>query len=154
MKKPVVFFGCSMRGGHANISREKLAIIPSIIEELGCELVSKHQTVEGIIKKENFFTKSQIHDRDYEWLLDSDLGIFEISNPSLGVGAEISDMVHNKKPVLCVYNSNSTNDNDVSAYVLGKQGSKFTDSLFECINYSTFEELRIIIREFFSRVPK
>jgi hypothetical protein len=153
MEKPIIFFGCSMRGGHVNVSRKKLAIIPSMIEELGFRLASRHQTEEGVLEKENLLTKTQIHDRDYEWLLDSDLGIFEISNPSLGVGAEIADMVHNKKPVLCVYDAGiNANEDSISAYILGKQGSRFIDSLIEHSAYSTQEELKLIIQGFILRV--
>ncbi|MDD4409741.1 MAG: hypothetical protein PHW52_03780 [Candidatus Pacebacteria bacterium] len=152
MEKLTVFFGCSMRGSHSNVSCEELARIPSIIEGLGYGLASKHQTEEGIIGRENLLAKTDIHDRDYEWLLSSDSGVFEISNPSLGVGAEISDMVHDGKPVLCVYKDNDVDGDDISAYVLGKQGSRFISSIVECRSYSTFEDLKMIIQEFLARV--
>lgn len=144
-----IFFGCSMRGSHDCVSHEELALIPDIIESLGCDLVSRHQTETGILEKEDLLTRTQIHDRDYEWLLGSDLGIFEISNPSLGVGAEISDMVHSGKPVLCIYrNVDNIDSNNISAYILGKQGSRFISSRFECHPYSTIEELTMIIKDF------
>lgn len=102
-----VFFGCSMRGGHDAVSKEELAKFPSIIEELGYDLASKHQTQEGIIQRENEQTKTYIHDRDYKWEIESDIGIFEISNASLGVGGEISDMTYLGKPVLCLFKKKS-----------------------------------------------
>ena len=149
-KKAVIFFGCSMRGGHSIVNCEELAEIPMIIEELGFELVSKHQTGKDVLRKENLLTKTEIHDRDYNWLLKSHYGVFEISNPSLGVGSEISDMVHNNKPVLCVFKKGL--EQQVSAYILGKQGSKFFKNVsFECHPYDSLEELRSIIRDFIHR---
>lgn len=81
-----IFFGCSMRGGYANASREELVKLRNSIEELGLELVSRHQLKEGIFEEENKLASEEIHDRDYNWLREADAGIFEISNPSLGTG--------------------------------------------------------------------
>ena len=97
-----VFFGCSMRGGYGSVSKSDLAKIPDIIEGLGYELASRHQTGEWK-QSEASQTKTGIHDRDYTWEIESDCGVFEISNPSLGVGGEISDMIGLKKPVLCLF---------------------------------------------------
>jgi nucleoside 2-deoxyribosyltransferase len=45
----------------------------------------------------------EIHNRDIEWLLSSDLLIAEVSTPSLGVGYEIGRALENKKKILCLY---------------------------------------------------
>lgn len=141
-----VFFGCSMRGGQSNVSREDLAIFPLIIEELGYEVASKHQTEAGIIEEENKKSKTYIHDRDYKWLMESDLGIFEISNASLGVGGEISDMANLNKPVLCIFKAGM--NINVSAYIQGKQGSKYVKAAFECRAYESADEAKNIIKQF------
>jgi hypothetical protein len=141
-----VFFGCSMRGGHGNVSRDDLARIPDIIEGLGHELASRHQTRPGIIEEEDRLEKAVIHDRDYGWETESDVGIFEVSNPSLGVGGEISDMVHLGKPVLCLFKRGL--ERSVSNYIQGKQGSRHLETPFECYAYASLEELREMIREF------
>ncbi len=141
-----IFFGCSMRGGHNIVTREDLSKFPEIIEELGHELASKHQTKEGVIEEENKLTKNKIHDRDYKWAIESDIGIFEISNPSLGVGAEISDMIHLGKPVLCLFKKGL--EDTVSAYVLGKKDSKYINTFFQCYAYESFEEVKEIIKAF------
>lgn len=145
-KKVLVFFGCSMRGGHEVVSKEELAKFPEIIEELGCVLASKHQTEEGIIAKEDKLDTTNIHDRDYEWEMESDVGVFEISNGSIGTGEEISDMVCLGKPVLCLYKKEF--ENDVSAYGRGKQGSKYVKTPFECHSYSNLTEAKNIIALF------
>jgi hypothetical protein len=141
-----VFFGCSMLGGHDRVSRDELARIPDIIEGLGHKLASRHQTRHGIIEEENQREKPEIHDRDYAWEIESDMGIFEISNPSLGAGGEISDMVHMGKPVMCLFKRGL--EEIVSNYIQGKQGSRFIKSPFECHTYETLEELKEKIRGF------
>ncbi|MFA4855090.1 MAG: nucleoside 2-deoxyribosyltransferase [archaeon] len=141
-----IFFGCSMRGGYANASREELIQIQGAIKELGFRLATEHQTKEGIFEEESRLNDAQIHDRDFKWLQESDIGIFEISNPSLGVGGEITDIVHLGKPVLCLFKKHL--GKAVSAYIKGKQGSKFVKTPFECRPYQTIGEAKEIIRKF------
>jgi len=141
-----IFFGCSMRGGYETVSREELAKFPEIIEKLGYELASKHQTKESIIQEEDKLTTTDIHDRDYEWIMNSDVGIFEITNGSVGTGEEISDMIHLGKPVLCLYKK--ALKNKVSAYGRGKHGSKYVKTPFECYDYQTLEDAKDKIQQF------
>jgi len=141
-----VFFGCSMRGGQGVVNSEELAKFPDAIEALGFELASRHQTKAGIIQEENKLTKTHIHDRDYKWVTESDFGVFEISNPSLGVGAEISDLIHLGKPVLCLYKKGL--EEKVSAYILGKMGSKYIQPPFECYAYQDLEDAKEKIKQF------
>jgi len=135
-----------MLGGYDRVSRDELAKIPDIIEGLGHELASRHQTRPGITEEENKRGKPEIHDRDYTWEMESDMGLFEISNPSLGAGGEISDMVHMGKPVLCLFKRGL--EKMVSNYTQGKQGSQFVKTPFECHAYETLGELKEKIREF------
>ena len=143
-----VYFGCSMRGGYANVKREELAELPKMIVELGQRLATDHQTQPGILEKEAQFEHVYIHDRDYRWMMESDLGVFEISNPSLGVGGEISDMIHIGKPLLLLFKKSS--EEKVSAYIRGKCGSSFVNSPIECAAYEDLEEARELIRSFIS----
>lgn len=135
-----------MLGGYDRVSRDELAKIPDIIEGLGHELASRHQIRPGITEEENKRGKPEIHDRDYAWEMESDMGLFEISNPSLGAGGEISDMVHMGKPVLCLFKKGL--EESVSNYIQGKQDSLFVKTPFECHAYETLEELKEKIREF------
>jgi 8-oxo-dGTP pyrophosphatase MutT (NUDIX family) len=141
-----VYFGCSMRGGYAYVQREVLAEFPKMIVELGHRLATDHQTRPGILEKEARYEHVYIHDRDYRWMIESDLGVFEISNPSLGVGGEISDMIHMGKPVLLLFNKSS--EEKVSAYIRGKCGSSFVDSPLQCVAYQDLEGARESIRRF------
>ena len=141
----VLFWGCSMRGGHAKVSQEELKQIVAGIKELGCKLASEHQLAEGIIEKEDKLTPREVHDRDYAWLSGSRAGVFEISNPSLGVGGEIADMLHLGKPVLCLYKGDEAT---ISAYIRGKESSLHWKGLLICRKYATVQEAVEIARSF------
>ena len=141
-----VYFGCSMRGGFANVPQETLRDLQGTIKDLGHTLVTEHQTSKTFMHEESKHTPLQIHDRDYSFLLQADIGIFEITNPSLGVGGEISDMIHLQKPVLCLFKRGL--EQSVSAYTQGKQGSKYVHTPFSCHAYESQEEAREIIKQF------
>jgi len=135
-----------MRGGQGIVNSEDLAKFPDLIESLGFELASRHQTKTRIIQEENKLTKTHIHDRDYKWAIKSDAGVFEISNPSLGVGGEISDMAHLGKPILCLFKKGL--EENVSAYILGKMGSQYVKPPFECYAYQSVDDAKEKIRQF------
>ena len=141
-----VYFGCSMRGGRANVSGGELAALAGAIKSLGLELASAHQTEKNILEMEKKLSPQEIHDRDYRWIKESHFGVFEISNPSLGVGAEIVDMLELKKPVLCLFKKEL--EENVSAYLRGKEGSSFAGAPIECRAYQTLAEAKQTIKSF------
>lgn len=139
-----------MRGGHSNVSKEDLAKFPSFIKSFGCSLASEHQTQKGIVEAENALTPTFIHDRDYAWLIDSSLAIFEISNPSLGFEGEISDMLHLGKPVLLLYKKEL--EQSFSAYIRRKEGSSyFAKVIVTNYGYTSLEDAQAKIGEFISK---
>ena len=119
----------------------------------GRSLMSKHQTSSEFKKEENAHTDLQIHDRDYEWLMDCDLVIAEISNPSLGVGGEISDAINFKKPVLMIFQEEIDKE-FISAYSRGKVGSRFVNCVTECKGYKNMEDLKEVIIDFLKIIKK
>ncbi len=139
-------FGCSMRGGYSLVSREQLARFPVLIQSLGHKLATNHQTSYNWAEIESGMDYIYIHDRDYEGLRKSLVGIFEISNPSLGVGSEISDMMQLGKPVMCLIKRGL--ESHVSAYIQGKKGSKFVKTPFECHEYDDLEHAKELIKTF------
>lgn len=141
-----IFFGCSMRGGFHQVSQDDLRKLGDAMEAMGYSLVSRHQTSPSFTKDEAPLANTQIHDRDYEWLMAAEVGIFEISNPSLGVGGEISDCAHLGKPVLCLYKSGLAQA--VSAYTMGKEGSQYVKAPFHCRAYGSLAEAEQIIKTF------
>jgi hypothetical protein len=146
IEKIVVYFGCSMLGGYAAVSREEIARLHKRIAELGYRLASDHQTQPGVLEREAKLEPSLIHDRDYQWLLDSDVGVFEISNPSLGVGSEISDMIYAGKPVLMLFKHGL--EDKISSYLRGKVGSRYVSCPIECHAYSGLDAAGDRIRAF------
>jgi nucleoside 2-deoxyribosyltransferase len=126
-----------MRGGFGKLAQEELRKIPDILEAQGMTVISRHQTREKFMEDESRLTDSEIHDRDYGWLKEADIVIAEITNPSLGVGAEIADAVNLGIPILCVYKQEY--EQQISAYVRGKAG-------VVCKAYSGCDELKDIIR--------
>jgi hypothetical protein len=136
-EKVVVYFGCSMLGGYGAVCREEIALLHKRIAEMGYCLASDHQSQPGVLEREAKLEPAFIHDRDYEWLLDSDVGVFEISNASLGVGSEVSDMIHAGKPVLMLYKHGL--EGKISAYLRGKAGSKYVSCPIE---YHAYRDLR------------
>ncbi len=147
-----VYFGCSMLGGYAVVSREELAGFPKLIKELGFGLASDHQTQSGVLEREATLEPTFIHDRDYEWLLGSDVGVFEISNPSLGVGSEISDMIASGKPILMLFKHGLADK--ISSYLRGKAGSKHVTCHLECHPYKDLDEAGIRIKAFIDSVQQ
>jgi len=149
-RKIVVYFGCSMHGGYALVCREEIAEFPKLIQKLGYRLASDHQTQPGVLEREAKLDPAFIHDRDYQWLLDSDAGVFEISNPSLGVGSEISDMIYAGKPVLMLFKHGL--EDRISAYMRGKAGSKYVTCPVECHPYKDLDDARSRIKVFIDSV--
>ena len=148
-KKPasvVVYFGCSMLGGYGAVSREEIAHLQKRIAEMGYRLASDHQTQPGVLQREAKLEPTLIHDRDYQWLLDSEVGVFEVSNPSLGVGSEISDMIYAGKPVLMLFKRGL--EDKISSYIRGKVGSKYVSCPVECHAYRDLEAAGVRIRAF------
>lgn len=65
-------------------------------------------------------TDSYIHDRDMQWIRESDMVVAEVTQPSLGVGYEIGRAVDMKKPVLCLFDPSI--GNRLSAMIAGSEG--------------------------------
>ena len=128
------------------MSKEEIARLQKRIAELGYRLASDHQTQPGVLEREAKMGTVFIHDRDYQWLLDSDVGVFEISNPSLGVGSEISDMIYAGKPVLMLFKRGL--QDKISSYIRGKVGSKYVSCPIECHAYRNLDDADDRIRVF------
>lgn len=144
-----IYFACSMRGGFSNLPQEELGKIPDIIESLGHTLMTKHNVSPTFEDDEKDQTDKDIHDQDYTWLLECEALVAEISNPSLGVGGEISDAVHLGKPILLIHQKGL--ENPVSAYTRGKADSIYCKNVF-FREYSEVSEIADIVNEFISKI--
>ncbi len=141
-----IFFGCSMMGGFPHVSQKDLGELMDCIENLGYFLVTRHQTDPLFQKKEQNMSFREIHDRDHEWLLEADICIFEISNPSLGVGAELATAIALGKPVLGLYHKKV--GHNVSSFILGKEGSKYLTTPYQCFSYEKKDDAAEKIKYF------
>ena len=79
-----------------------------------------------------------IHDRDMKWLIDSDLIIAEVTNPSLGVGYEIGRALEYDKKIICLYRKDSPSR--LSAMISGSK-------LIQVLEYKDFNDLKTLIVE-------
>ncbi|KAM9699302.1 5-hydroxymethyl-dUMP N-hydrolase isoform 2-T2 [Menidia menidia] len=82
-----------------------------------------------------------IHDRDMQWLQESDVVVAEVTQPSLGVGYELGRAVDLNKRVLCLFRPSS--GRALSAMIRGA-GAGFTVA-----DYSE-EQVEAVLEEFFS----
>lgn len=95
-----IYFAGAIRAG-----RQDAGVYRSLIEHLRTygDVLTEHV---GIDNPENTIEKgwsdNYIHDRDMEWLLQSDVLIAEVTTPSLGVGYEIGRAVEHGIDVLCL----------------------------------------------------
>ena len=115
-----IYFAGSIRGG-----RSDAGIYAQIIEFLQGygEVLTEHFGSENLLHEgESSLSDQGIHDRDMEWLLESDLMVAEVTNPSLGVGYEIGRAIEAGKQIICLFR-NSSNKN-LSAMISGQENVK------------------------------
>jgi len=141
-----VFLGYSIKGDYELISSEKIKNINKIIDELNLEIIPKQNADAHKIAYENDKDKTLMHDQEHQKLIETDFAIFEISNPGITIGSQISDLIHMKTPILCLYRNDLYNI--VPRYILGKENSKYVDSPFIVSGYENEEEISRIIEEF------
>jgi len=110
-----IYFAGSIRGG-----REDVQLYSFIIKHLGKygEVLTEHVAdVNLLVKGEGVLTDMEIHDRDIDWLMQSDILIAEVTVASLGVGYEIRAAIEMKKKILCLYRPHI--GKDLSAMISG-----------------------------------
>lgn len=132
-----IYFAGSIRGGRdiADTYRELIRLLRSF-----GKVYTEHVGDDGAIRHDDdSLSDNQIHDRDMEWIRESDLMIAEVSVPSLGVGYEIARAIELEKPVLCLYNKNSRYR--LSAMVSGNNEIKL-------IRYESPGEVKNLIEKF------
>lgn len=138
--KELKFYFCgSIRGG-----RQLASDYQKIIEmlKLHGQVLTEHLGDDQEIEtKDRILSDVQIHDRDMDWVRESDLVVAEVSIPSLGVGYEIGRAIELGKPVLSLFRSDA--GFTLSAMIAGSEG-------VTPIAYGKLDELPDIIRDFIS----
>ena len=115
-----IYFAGSIRGG-----RDDAEIYAQIIEFLQGygEVLTEHVGGKDLNEMgESVLSDQQIHDRDMKWLIESDLMVAEVTNPSLGVGYEVGRAVEHGKLIICLYRESL--DKRLSAMITGSKTIK------------------------------
>jgi hypothetical protein len=131
-----IYFAGSIRGG-----RQDASLYYEIVRQLQRhgEVLTEHvaEAELGVLGQD--IGDEKIHDRDLDWLKDSDYLVAEVTTPSLGVGYEIAKATEWGKPVLCLYRPE--NGRSLSAMVSGCSAVTVRE-------YQTPAELTQIFEEF------
>lgn len=133
-KQTKIYFAASIRGGRSDAP-------------LYADLISYLQTYASVLTEhigdvhleefgEKQLTDKQIHDRDLQWLMESDLVFAEVTTPSLGVGYEIGRAIEKGKRVVALFRT--TKGKRVSAMIAG-------NNQIELYEYKNLEQAKGII---------
>jgi nucleoside 2-deoxyribosyltransferase len=138
MKK--IYFCGSIRGGRQlAITYEKII---KLIQHHG-KVLTEHLGDDAVIQnKDRILSDREIHDRDLQWIVESDLLVAEVTIPSLGVGYEIGRAFEMGKPILCLFNTES--NQTLSAMIAGIEGMKV-------LYYKDPEELKGELQQFITQ---
>lgn len=128
-----IFFIGSIRGGRIN--QPQYAGIVEILEQYGI-VFSEHVADKSLGGYgETDLEKEEIHNRELDNLLKSDLVVAEVTTPSLGVGYLLAEALRLNKKVIALYNGEDTLK--LSAMIKGNKNVKV-------YLYKTEEDLRKI----------
>ncbi len=135
-----IYFAGSIRGG-----REDAALYHEIVRLLSSygEVLTEHvaDTKLGVLGQD--MGDCLIHDRDLEWLKESQSLVAEVTTPSLGVGYEIGKATEWGKQVLCLYRPHP--GRSLSAMISGCEGVTLHE-------YEQPNQLEKVFADFFARV--
>ncbi|MEZ5198226.1 MAG: nucleoside 2-deoxyribosyltransferase [Bacteroidales bacterium] len=133
-----IYFAGSIRGG-----REDVDLYSRIIRHLQTygEVLTEHVADPELLGQgEQGLSDQEIHDRDMDWLRQSDVIVADVTVPSLGVGYEVRAASELKKNVLCLYRPQQ--DRRLSAMISGCPDIKIR-------NYKRIDDAIEIVNEFF-----
>ncbi|EDV20245.1 uncharacterized protein TRIADDRAFT_32238 [Trichoplax adhaerens] len=102
MAKRSIYFCGSIRGGRNDA--QFYAKIIQHLKQYG-DILTEHVGHCG--PEEEGLDDKTIHDRDLAWLLQSDVIVAEVTQPSLGVGYELGRAIAADKLVLCLFRPDS-----------------------------------------------
>lgn len=134
-----IYFCGSISGG-----RDLAATYEKMIGMLGSygRVLTEHLGSDEVIEsKDRVLTDKEIHDRDMQWIVESDLLVAEVTVPSLGVGYEIGRALEMGKPILALFRSDGKYR--LSSMVAGSEK-------IEMKHYSSLEEVGDLFEAFFN----
>nr|XP_039252012.1 2'-deoxynucleoside 5'-phosphate N-hydrolase 1-like [Styela clava] len=118
-----IYFCGSISGGRGDAELycqivEHMKTYGTVLTE---HVASLKQTADGRVGPDGNLSATEIHDRDIEWLTDSDVVVAEVTTPSLGVGYEIGRALDMGKNILCLFRDDA--GRRLSAMIDGAQSS-------------------------------
>jgi len=114
-----IYFAGSIRGGRGDkVIYHKII---SLLKTYGTVL-TEHVGDSNLSSTGEKLSDMQIHDRDMNWIIESDIVIAEVTNPSLGVGYEIAAAMGLNKKIYCLYRVGA--QNKLSAMISGSKSIK------------------------------
>lgn len=134
-----VYFACSIKGGGDTSNYQ---IVIDAIKTAGGEVVSEVFVNDAINYGGSPLPADQIYQRDINWIREADLIVAEVTNPSLGVGYELSYAEQLQKPVLTLFHS--TSQKKLSAMIAG-------NTYFENRVYDSSSDILNLIVSFLDR---
>ncbi|KAG7233241.1 hypothetical protein INR49_007320 [Caranx melampygus] len=142
-----VYFCGSIRGG-----RDDVALYRRLVDKLQSygTVLTEHVSSNKLSEKGEDASAAGdkfIHDRDVDWLRQSDVVVAEVTQPSLGVGYELGRAVDMKKKTLCLFRASS--GRVLSAMIRGASDGE----LFVVRDYSE-DELEQVLEDFFSSLKR
>ncbi|XP_042288482.1 5-hydroxymethyl-dUMP N-hydrolase [Thunnus thynnus] len=142
-----VYFCGSIRGGRDDVHVYRRIVHK--LESYGTVLTEHVSSLELTARGEDATAAGDraIHDRDMEWLRQSDVIVAEVTQPSLGVGYELGRAVDMKKRILCLFRPSS--GRSLSAMIRG-----FDDGELYVVRDYSEEEVEKVLEEFFSTLPR
>ena len=133
-----IYFAGAIRGGR-NDATIYLDIV-KLLAKYG-QVLTEHVADAALSSSGETTDDRQIHDRDLEWLRESQILVAEVSTPSLGVGYEIGKATEWGKPVLCLYRPQARRT--LSAMIAGSKGVSLKE-------YESTSQLEEIFSTFFT----
>jgi 2'-deoxynucleoside 5'-phosphate N-hydrolase len=111
-----IYYATSIRGASDENSDRINKFIIDTLKKYGSVLTEHFANLDKTIEGETELTDKQIHDRDLDWITQSDVIVAEVTNPSLGVGYEIVRGLEMGKKVFCL---KANNGKRLSAMISG-----------------------------------
>jgi nucleoside 2-deoxyribosyltransferase len=131
-----IYFGGSIRGGRDD--KDLYSQIIQLLKKYG-EVVTEHVGDADLTSMGEDKAAEFIFNRDMDWMRESEVAVFEVTQPSLGVGYELAMAETLGKRVLCLYRPSP--EKSLSAMVRGNKAFLVED-------YQTIDEASKILDSF------
>jgi hypothetical protein len=131
-----IYFAASIRGGR-NYVRDYKAIISEL--RIYGKVLTEHIADDKLDDRGENISDTAIFERDTGWLIESDIIVAEVTQPSLGVGYEIALGESLGKRIICLFKQKSGN---LSAMIKGNRK-------LEVLEYTSVDELAAKLKQEF-----